>query len=64
MTKMLDRSEAIVRGDAPPPPIARLIGFELISVKPGEAIIEFQGTEAHANPMGKRFARASGHCDN
>jgi uncharacterized protein (TIGR00369 family) len=52
MTKMLDRSEAIARGDAPPPPIAWLIGFDLISVKPGEAVIEFQATEAHANPMG------------
>jgi len=52
MTKMLDRSAAIVRGDAPPPPVARLIGFDLISVKPGEAVVEFQATEAHANPMG------------
>jgi len=52
MTRMLDRSEAIVRGDSPPPPIARLIGFDLISVKPGAAVIEFQATEAHANPMG------------
>ena len=52
MTKMLDRSRAIARGDAPPPPIAQLIGFDLISVKPGEAVIEFQATEAHANPMG------------
>lgn len=52
MTKMLNRSKAIVRGDAPPPPIARLIGFDLISVKPGEAVIEFQASEAHANPMG------------
>jgi uncharacterized protein (TIGR00369 family) len=49
---MLDRSEAIVRGDAPPPPIARLIGFDLISVKSNEAVIEFHATEAHANPMG------------
>jgi uncharacterized protein (TIGR00369 family) len=49
---MLNHSEAIVRGDAPPPPIARLIGFDLVSVKPGEAVIEFQATEAHANPMG------------
>jgi acyl-coenzyme A thioesterase PaaI-like protein len=47
-----DRSEAIARGDTPPPPVARLIGFDLISVKPGEAVIEFQATEAHANPMG------------
>ena len=52
MTKMLDLSEAIARGEAPPPPIAQLIGFELISVKPGEAVIKFQATEAHANPMG------------
>jgi hypothetical protein len=29
MTKMLDRSEAIIRGDAPPL-IAQLIGFDLI----------------------------------
>ena len=52
MTKMLDRSEAIVRGDAPPPPIAQLIGFDLVSVKSSEAVVEFHATEAHANPMG------------
>ena len=42
----------IVRGAARPPLIARLIGFDLISVKSGEAVIGFQATEAHANPMG------------
>ena len=52
MTKMLDRIQQVVKGDAPPPPIARLIGFDLTSVTPGEAVIEFQATEAHANPMG------------
>ena len=52
MTRMLDLSQAIVRGEAPPPPIGRLIGFDLISVKSGEAVIELQATEAHANPMG------------
>ena len=52
MTKMLERSEAVARGDAPSPPVAKLIGFDLNSVKPGEAVIEFQSTEAHANPMG------------
>ena len=49
---MLERSEAIARGYAAPPPVAKLIGFDLTSVKPGEAVIEFQATEAHANPMG------------
>lgn len=52
MTKLLDLSEAIIRGDAPQPPIARLIGFDLVSVKPGEAVVELQAIEAHANPMG------------
>jgi uncharacterized protein (TIGR00369 family) len=52
MTKMLDLSEAIARGDAPPPPIAQLIGFDLVSVEPGKAVVEFQATESHANPMG------------
>jgi len=49
---MLDHIERVLRKEAPPPPIARLIGFNLTSVKPGEAVIEFQSTEAHANPMG------------
>ena len=52
MTKMVERSEAIIRGEAPPPPVARLIGFDLISVEPGKAVVELQATQAHANPMG------------
>jgi uncharacterized protein (TIGR00369 family) len=42
----------VLPGDVPPSPIARLIGFDLTSVQPGEATIDFQATEAHANPMG------------
>jgi len=52
MTKMLESTEAIIRGEAPLPPVAKLIGFDLISAKPGEAVVEFQATEAHRNPMG------------
>src|SRR6266851_353571 len=52
MARMLDHIERVLRKEAPPPPIARLIGFDLTSVKPGEALIEFQATEAHRNPMG------------
>src|SRR2546425_12886059 len=52
MPKMLDLLEEVLRGEIPPPPIARLIGFTLASVEPGRAVIEFEATERHANPMG------------
>ncbi len=52
MTKMLEHTEAIIRGDAPPPPVAKLVGFDLIAVEPGKAVIELLATKAHANPMG------------
>jgi hypothetical protein len=44
--------EATVRDKAPPPPVAKLIGIDLISVRPGEAVVELQAADAHANPMG------------
>jgi len=52
MTKRIERTKAIVRGEAPPPPVAKLIGFSVISVEPGKAVVELQATQAHANPMG------------
>ncbi len=52
MPKMLDLIEQVLRGESPPPPIARLIGFTLASVEPGRAVIEFEAAERHANPMG------------
>ena len=52
MTKMLGHTEATVRGEAPPPLVAKLIGFDLISVRPGEGVVELKATEAQANPMG------------
>lgn len=52
MRKMLEQSQAVVRGEEPPAPVAQLIGFDFKSVKPGEAVIEFQAREQHANPMG------------
>jgi uncharacterized protein (TIGR00369 family) len=50
--KMLEHIEKVVRGEVPPPPVARLVGFRAVAVRPGEAVIEFEATEAHANPMG------------
>src|SRR3990172_6295972 len=43
MAKMLDLIQKALRGEAPPPPVATLIGFRLI---------EFEASERHANPMG------------
>ena len=52
MPKMLDLIEATMRGEIPPPPIATLIGFTIAAVEPGHAVIDFEATDRHANPMG------------
>lgn len=52
MTRLIDRIQGILEGEVPPPPIAELIGFQLASINPGEAVIEFEASGAHANPMG------------
>lgn len=51
MSKMLELCEAIAKGEVPQPPVAKLIGFDLVSVKPGEAVVEFEATQVHRNPM-------------
>ena len=49
----LDRlSEKILSGEASPPPIARLIGFDLVSAGDGASVFEMQADERHWNPMG------------
>src|SRR6266704_2140711 len=52
MTKMLDLIHMMQRGEIAPPPVAALIGFTLASVEPGCAVVEFEATPRHANPMG------------
>ena len=52
MPKMLDLLQKVLRGEMPPPPIATLIGFRLTSIDPGQAVIEFEASGRHANPMG------------
>jgi len=52
MTTMLERTRMILRGEAPPPPIAALLGFTLTAVGEGEATIELKVDERLANPMG------------
>src|SRR5258708_11663474 len=35
-----------------PPPIAQLIGFELVNLELGKAIFELEARERHVNPLG------------
>jgi uncharacterized protein (TIGR00369 family) len=43
---------AIRHGRLPAPPIARLLGFELVEVEPGLAVFELTPGEQHYNPIG------------
>ena len=52
MPKHLDSIRMIQRGEAPPPPVARLIGFTLTEVEPGRAVVALEADRRHANPMG------------
>src|SRR4051812_33068527 len=49
---MLEQLQAMVRGEAPAPPVARLIGFQLVEVAPERAVFRLDVDERHANPMG------------
>jgi uncharacterized protein (TIGR00369 family) len=49
---MLQHGEKLARGEVPPPPIARLLGFNLKSIAPGHAVFEMKVDERHHNPMG------------
>ena len=52
MSSLADVGQQIYRGALSPPPVARLIGFTLTAIQPGQAVIEFEATAQHANPMG------------
>lgn len=52
MATMLSLGEMMMRGEIPPPPIARLVGFAMKSIEPGRAVFEMEVDERHHNPMG------------
>ena len=52
MPTIHELAEKMQRGEAPPPPIGRLLGFVLKAVEPGRAVFELQADERHHNPMG------------
>ena len=52
MATMFERVQAMIRGEAPDPPVARLVGFRLVTVAPGRTVFEMEAGPQHANPMG------------
>jgi uncharacterized protein (TIGR00369 family) len=52
MATILDLAQKKLRGELPPPPVGRLLGFVLKDVEPGRAVFEMEADERHHNPMG------------
>jgi uncharacterized protein (TIGR00369 family) len=52
MVTMLERVQAMIRKEAPNPPVADLVGFRVLEVAPGRALFEMEAGPQHANPMG------------
>jgi uncharacterized protein (TIGR00369 family) len=52
MATLLERVHAMLRGEAPGPPVARLVGFRIVEVAPGRAVFAMEAGPQHANPMG------------
>jgi len=48
----LEYMRAIARGDAPAPPLARLLAFELETVEEGAVTFTLEPAEYHYNPFG------------
>jgi uncharacterized protein (TIGR00369 family) len=48
----LDTLTEMVAGRIPPPPVAQLIGLELLEVKPDRALFGLSVDRRHQNPMG------------
>jgi uncharacterized protein (TIGR00369 family) len=52
MATILELAQKVQRGEAPPPPIGRLLGFVLKVIEPGRAVFEMEVDQRHHNPMG------------
>jgi hypothetical protein len=59
MPKPLDAIHRVLRGEAPPPPIATLLGFTLMASEPGRAVVAFEAAERHATRWGRSTAACS-----
>lgn len=48
----LERMQAVVRGELPPPNVSKLLGFRMVEIEPGRSKFEFEATEEHSSPPG------------
>src|SRR4051812_6167416 len=48
----LDLMRALAAGELPPPPVARLLGFDLVEAEEGRAVFVMDRSEEHLNPLG------------
>jgi len=48
----LEALQEIISGEAPPPPIAVLMGFALVEAEDGRAVFASEAAEFHYNPIG------------
>src|SRR5690349_7815513 len=51
-TKHLEWLRAMIRGEAEPPPVAKLVGLEIVEIDVGRSVFELDAGPRHANPMG------------
>jgi uncharacterized protein (TIGR00369 family) len=52
MATIFENAQKMLRGEEPPPPIGRLLGFALTAIEPGRAVFEMEVDQRHHNPMG------------
>jgi uncharacterized protein (TIGR00369 family) len=51
-TGHLQQLKGIIRGEVEPPPVAKLVGLEMVSIDLGHSVFELDAGPRHANPMG------------
>ena len=52
MATILELAQKMLRGELPPPPVGRMLGFVLKAIEPGRADFEMEVDQRHHNPMG------------
>ena len=58
----LEALQAVARGDLPPPPIAKTLGFGPIEVEKGRATFTVEPAEFHYNPIGVVHGGLASRC--